>query len=93
MLEKVFSESAAGSMAMVIGRQKRSGGAFCDSYNQAESITMNGSREDIIGYDRLDVTLVMLPYSDDQTDGAVLQYNAWHEIEPYRWGQMAELGK
>lgn len=46
-----------------------------------------------IGLETLDVTLVELPEWEERPDGTVVQYTGWGEVEPYRFGTMARLGK
>ena len=46
-----------------------------------------------IGLEKLDVTLVELPAWERGPDGCIVQYTGWGEIEPYRFGEMALLGK
>ncbi len=47
----------------------------------------------VIGFSHLDVVLVKLPDFYERFDGAVVRYSGWGEMEPYRWGKMAELGQ
>lgn len=46
-----------------------------------------------IGFETLDVTLVELPEWEKRPDGCIVQYTGWGEMEPYRFGEMALLGK
>ena len=46
-----------------------------------------------IGLETLDVTLVELPEWEERPDGTVVRYTGWGEVEPYRFGAMARLGK
>lgn len=46
-----------------------------------------------IGLEMLDVTLVELPEWEERPDGTVVRYTGWGEVEPYRFGAMARLGK
>ena len=46
-----------------------------------------------IGFETLDVTLVELPEWEKIPDGCIVQYTGWGEMEPYRFGEMALLGK
>ena len=46
-----------------------------------------------MGLDKLDVTLMELPRWETREDGCVVQYTGWGEVEPYRLGGMALLGK
>lgn len=46
-----------------------------------------------IGLEKLDITLVELPEWERRPDGCIVQYIGWGEVEPYRFGQMALLGK
>ena len=46
-----------------------------------------------IGLETLDVTLVELPEWEERPDGTVVQDTSWGEVEPYRFGAMARLGK
>lgn len=46
-----------------------------------------------LGLETLDVTLVELPAWEERPDGTIHQYTGWGEVEPYRFGEMAGLGK
>lgn len=46
-----------------------------------------------IGLEKLEVTLVELPAWKRRSDSCIVQYAGWGEVEPYRLGQMALLGK
>lgn len=46
-----------------------------------------------IGLETLDVTLMELPEWEERPDGTVVRYTGWGEVEPYRFGAMARLGK
>ncbi len=46
-----------------------------------------------IGLEKLDVTLVELPEWEERSNGTVVRYTGWGEVEPYRFGAMARLGK
>lgn len=46
-----------------------------------------------LGLEKLDVTLVELPEWERTPDGCIVRYTGWGEIEPYRFGKMALLGK
>ena len=46
-----------------------------------------------IGLEKLDVTLVELPEWEKRPDGCIVRYTGWGEVEPYRFGEMALLGK
>lgn len=46
-----------------------------------------------IGFETLDVMLVELPEWEKRPDGCIVQYTGWGEMEPYRFGEMALLGK
>lgn len=46
-----------------------------------------------IGLETLDVTLVELPEWEERPDGTIVQYSGWGDVEPYRFGAMARLGK
>ena len=46
-----------------------------------------------LGLEKLDVTLVELPVWEERPDGIIHQYTGWGEVEPYRFGEMAGLGK
>ena len=46
-----------------------------------------------VGLEKLDVTLVELPAWESRADGCIMQYAGWGEVAPYRFGQMAFLGK
>lgn len=45
-----------------------------------------------IGLEQLDITLVELPEWESRSDGCVVRYNSWGDIEPYLFGKMALLG-
>lgn len=46
-----------------------------------------------IGLEKLEVTLVELPAWERRSDGCIVQHTGWGEVEPYRLGEMALLGK
>lgn len=46
-----------------------------------------------IGFERLDVTLVKLPEYQERSDGTIVQYTAWGEVEPCQLGRMALSGE
>ena len=46
-----------------------------------------------IGLDKLDVTLVKLPEWEERPEGSIVQYTGWGEVPPYRFGEMASLGR
>ena len=46
-----------------------------------------------IGLETLDVTLVELPEWEEKPDGTIVRYTGWGEVEPYRFGAMAQWGK
>lgn len=46
-----------------------------------------------IGLEKLDVTVVELPEWEKRPDGCIVQYAGWGEVAPYRFGEMALLGK
>lgn len=46
-----------------------------------------------VGLEKLDVTLVKLPDWEERSDGCIVQYNGWGDVEPYHLGRMALHGK
>lgn len=46
-----------------------------------------------VGFEKLDVTVVELPEWHKRSDGCVVQYAGWGEVEPYRFGELARWGK
>lgn len=46
-----------------------------------------------VGLEKLDITLVELPEWEKRSDNCIVQYTSWGDIEPYRFGKMALLGK
>lgn len=46
-----------------------------------------------VGLEQLDITLVELPEWEKREDGCIVQYTGWKSVEPYRFGEMALLGK
>lgn len=46
-----------------------------------------------IGLETLDVTLAELPECEERPDGTIVRYTGWGDVQPYRFGAMARLGK
>lgn len=46
-----------------------------------------------IGLEKLDVTVVKLPEWGKRSDGCIVQYTGWGEVESYRFGEMALSGE
>ncbi len=45
------------------------------------------------GHPSPDITLVPLPDFESHPDGAALQARGWAEVEPYRWGRLAQTAR
>ena len=107
LLMGTFPDMASQVVDELLNTARRSYAVLLKQVQNGESIRVWASREPDamcglywlmeqlrpIGPETLDVTLVELPEWEERPDGAVVQYTGWGEVEPYRFGAMARLGK
>lgn len=107
LLMGTFPDIASQVADELLNTARKSYNALLKQVQNGESIRVWGSREPDemcglywlmeqlrpIGLEMLDVTLVELPEWEERPDGTIIQYTGWGEVEPYRFGAMARLGK
>ena len=107
LLMGTFPDIASQVADELLNTARKSYNALLKQVQNGESIRVWGSREPDemcglywlmeqlrpIGLEMLDVTLVELPEWEERSDGTIIQYTGWGEVEPYRFGAMARLGK
>ncbi|WP_082667421.1 DUF3658 domain-containing protein [Mediterraneibacter massiliensis] len=107
LLMSIHPSMAADVVAELLDTSRKSYATLLEQVQNGESIRVWVGREpdDVcslywlmeqlrpIGFEKLDVTLVELPSWEERTDGCIVQYNGWGEVEPYHLGRMALQGK
>lgn len=107
LLMGTFPDIASQVADEVLNTARKSYNALLKQVQNGESIRVWVSREPDamcglywlmeqlrpIGLEKLDVTLVELPEWEERPDGTIVRYTGWGEVEPYRFGAMARLGK
>ncbi len=107
LLSSIFPSMASQGVADLLDTSRKSYTRLLEQAQNGEPIRVWVGREpdDVcglhwlmeqlrpIGLEKLDVALVELPMWETRTDGCIVQYNGWGEVEPYRFGQMASLEK
>ena len=107
LLTGTFPDMASQVVEEILDTARKSYAVLLKQAQNGESIRVWASREPDamcglywlmeqlrpIGLETLDVTLVELPEWEERPDGTVVRYTGWGEVEPYRFGAMARLGK